>query len=123
MDRPGGVLVGGLKPVGYLLLAYFLENIELLKEPAVWVNLKDMEVTLMTYVRHKSLPLNLTSGHMKAALLMLEGGYVTIERDSQEAGRNLEHPFKIRVNPSGKTLFEELAQEVGYSIKNIINKT
>jgi len=121
MDRPGGVLVGGLKPVGYLILGYFLENIEQSREPEVWVNLKDMGVTLLSYVRRKSLPLNLTSGHIKAALLMLEGGYVTIERNSNEAGRNLEHPFKVRVNPSGKALFEELTKEVGYSIKHITN--
>jgi hypothetical protein len=119
MDRPGGLLVGPLRGVGYLLLGYCIENIEKAKEPAVWMNLKDMESTLMGYVQRKAIPLELTTGHMKAALLMLEGGYITIERDSREVGRNLEHPFKVRVNPSGKALFEQLAKEIGYPIKNI----
>jgi len=119
MDNPGGVLVGGLKPVAYLILGYCLENIEQAGQPEIWVNLNDMASTLKSYVHRKSLPLNLTAGHMKAALLMIEGGYVTIERDSRETGRNLEHPFKIRVNPSGKTLFGQLENEVGYPIKNI----
>jgi hypothetical protein len=119
MDKPGGVIVGGLKPVAYLILGYCLENIEQAGEPAVWLNMSDMEATLRKYVQRKNLPLNLTAGHMKAALLMLEGGYISIERDSKEEGRNLEHPFRLRVNPSGKVLFEELAGEVGYTIKNI----
>lgn len=119
MEDPGGVLIGGLKPVGYLVLGYCLENIEQSGESEVWVNMRDMESTLRAYVERKNLPLNLTAGHMKAALLMLEGGYITVERDSREQGRNLEHPFKVRVNPAGKAFFEQLEKEVGYSIKHI----
>jgi len=113
------MIVAGLKPVAYLILGYSIENMEKSKENLIWVNLKDIELTLQNYIARKSLPLNLTSGHLRAAILMLEGGYITIERDPQEAGRNLEHPFRIRVNPSGKAYFEQLAQEVGYEIKRI----
>jgi len=84
MDQPGGPLVGALKPVAYLVLGFCLENIEQAKEPSVWLNLKDMAVTLISYVRRKSWPVNLTAGHIKAALLMLEGAYVTIERERDE---------------------------------------
>jgi len=119
MDNPGNVIVGGMKPVAYLLLGYLIETTESVGQPEVWVNMKDIGMTLVNYVRRKSLPLNLTAGHMKAALLMLEGGYISIERDGREKGRNLEHPFKLRVNPSGRQLFVELSGEVGYAVTNI----
>jgi hypothetical protein len=119
MNKPDGALAGGLRPAAYLVLGYCVENLQDAKQPAFWANLKDMSATLVDYVHRKSLPFELTLGHIKATLLMLEGGYVSIERDQKEAGRNLEHPFKIRVNPSGKALFEQLAGEIGYPLKNI----
>ena len=122
MDKPGSPIVGPLKPVAYLLLGYSIEVTDLSEEGPASVHLKDIVVTLQNYVVRRSIPFNLTPGHIRAALLMLEGGFVSIERDPQEAGRNLEHPFTIHVNPSGKALYEQLATEIGIPLKNITRK-
>jgi hypothetical protein len=119
MDKPGSPLVGPLKPVAYLILGYSLEVVDRAEGNPEPVHLKDIVATLQNYVVRRSIPFNLTPGHIRAALLMLEGGFVSVERDPQEAGRNLEHPFRIKVNPSGKALFDQLAEEIGIPLKNI----
>lgn len=117
------MLIKGIKPVAYLVLGYCIETAQRMGEPFIWANLKDMEAALKSYAARKDLPLNLSLGHIRAALLYLEGGYVTVERDAQEKGRDILHPFRIRVNPSGKAFFSKLAEEVGYPVHNITGTT
>ncbi len=119
MNSPGSPIAGPLKPVAYLILGYGIEIAERSEEDPAAVSLKDIVTTLQNYVVRRSIPFNLTPGHIRATLLMLEGGFLSIERDPQESGRNLEHPFRIRVNPSGKALFDQLAAETGIPLKNI----
>lgn len=119
MDKPGSPIVGPLKPVAYLVLGYSIEVTDRSEEDPAPVNLKDVVTTLQNYVVRRSIPFNLTPGHIRAALLMLEGGFLSVERDSQEKGRNLEHPFTIHVNPSGRALYEQLAGDIGVPLKNI----
>jgi len=113
------MLIGGVKPVAYLVLGYCIETAQRMGEPFIWMNLKDLGSTLKSFVARKNLPVNISFGHLRAGMLFLEGGYVTVERDTQEKGRDLSHPFRIRVNPSGKALFDKLAKEVGYPVRNI----
>jgi len=120
MDNPGSPIVGPLKPVAYLLLGYSIEATDLSEEGPAPVKLEEIVATLQDYVVRRSMPFNLTPGHIRATLLMLEGGFVSIDRDPQEEGRNLEHPFTIHVNPSGKALYEQLAAETGIPLKKII---
>ena len=119
MDEHGGNQAGGLRPVVYLVLGYCLESAEQAGDLWVWANLKDMESSLKAYVQRHNIPFDVSTGHVKAALLMMEGVYATIERKPEEQGRNLEHSFRIRINPSGKALFEQMAKDVGFPIKNI----
>jgi hypothetical protein len=119
MDKPGSPIVGPLKPVAYLVLGYSIETADRSRESLAPVSLKDVVATLQNYVVKRSMPFNLTAGHIRAALLMLEGGFLSIQRDPREQGRNLEHPFTIHVNPSGRALYEQLTKETGIPLKNI----
>ena len=123
MDKPGSPIVGPLKPVAYLILGYCIEVADQSEGDPAPVTLNDIAATLQNYVVRRSIPFNLTPGHIRAALLMLEGGFLSIQRDAQEAGRNLEHPFTFHVNPSGKALFEQLAADVGIPLKNITGRS
>jgi len=111
--------IGGIKPIALLVLGYCIETARKESMPEIWTNLKEVEATLNRYISMKALPLNLSPGHISASFLMLEGGYISIERDSQEQGRNLERPFKVRVNPSGKAYYERLKEEIGYEPSGI----